>query len=385
MNSTTANSQPVIFQNFLKALVTLKDVRDNRGKIHTYTFIITSMVLAIMSGRSTLSSIQRYIKNNIAWLRRITKMPQAAHISRAHLPRLICKLCWKDINVLIEVHFKIRIDADIKHQWTAIDGKVLRGTIKNGDQQTIIHAVSHNNRAEVAQARQIGKKSSEIPVVREMIQETGLEKGDITLDALHCNPKTTSQINQAGGSYLIQVKENQTMLLIECKKLHEKESAIRISDDVEKAHGRLTTRTGSSYKFSYTNIDKRWKDSGIRTLVVVKRETLEVSSNKKTEETSYYITNKSVDLADSKSSEDLFRAVREHWGVESNNWILDCTFNEDNIKIKSGNQSQVMGRIRGLCCDLMRRSGVTKFKEAIDGYVDSRSLLVQMLKQVKFL
>jgi predicted transposase YbfD/YdcC len=385
MNYSITNSKPVIFQNFLKALATLKDVRDNRGKIHTYAFIITSMVFAIMSGRSTLSGIHRYIKNNIVWLRRITKMPQAAHISRAHLPRFICKLCWKDINVLIEVHFKIRIDADIKHQWVAIDGKVMRGTIKNGDQQTIIHAVLHNSREEVAQARQIGKKSSEIPVVREMIQETGLEKGDITLDALHCNPKTTSQINQAGGSYLIQVKENQAMLLAECKRLHKEASHIGVYEDIEKAHGRLTARSGSSYKFRPANIDSRWKASDIKTLVVVKRETLEISSNKETEEISYYITNKSVDSADSKSSEDLFNAVRKHWGVESNNWILDCAFNEDNIKIKSGNQSQVLGRIRGLCCDLMRRSGVIKFKEAIDGYVDSRSLLVQMLRQVKFL
>jgi predicted transposase YbfD/YdcC len=205
------------------------------------------------------------------------------------------------------------------------------------------------------------------------------------LDALHCNPQTTSQINQAGGSYLIQVKENQTMLLAECKRLHKEASAIGVYEEVEKSHGRLTTRSGSSYKFGPTNIDSRWKASDIKTLVVVKRETLKISSNKETEETSYYITNKSVDLTDSISSEDLFNAVRKHWGVESNNWILDYTFNEDNIKIKSGNQSQVLGRIRGLCCDLMRRSGVTKFKEAIDGYIDSRSLLVQTLRQVKFL
>ena len=46
-----------------------------------------------------------------------------------------------------------------------------------------------------------------------MIKETGLEKGNLTLDALHCNPATTEQINQANGSYLIQLKENQAQWL----------------------------------------------------------------------------------------------------------------------------------------------------------------------------
>jgi hypothetical protein len=31
----------------------------------------------------------------------------------------------------------------------------------------------------------------------------------VTLDAHHCNPTTTAQIHQAGGQYVIQVKENQ--------------------------------------------------------------------------------------------------------------------------------------------------------------------------------
>ena len=80
----------------------------------------------------------------------------------------------------------------------------MKGTIKYGDQQTVVHAMVHNERIEVAVARQIGKKSSEIPVVREMIKETGMESGNLTLDALHCNPETTGQINKSDGSYLIQ-------------------------------------------------------------------------------------------------------------------------------------------------------------------------------------
>jgi hypothetical protein len=59
--------------------------------------------------------------------------------------------------------------------------------------------------------------------------------------------------------------------------------------------------------------------------------------------------------------------------------------NEDNIKIKDGNQAQVLGRLRSLSADLIRRSGVTKIKEAIESYADSNPTLLKMLKQVKFL
>ena len=56
-------------------------------------------------------------------------------------------------------------------------------------------------------------------MVRDFLKETGLEKGKITLDAHHINPETTTQIEQAGGQYIIQVKENQPVLLAQCKEL----------------------------------------------------------------------------------------------------------------------------------------------------------------------
>lgn len=385
MNNSILITEKNKFANFVEALYSLKDIRDNRGKKHTYVFIISSVVIAMIKGHSRLSSIFRYIKRNVGLLRIISKQRKATHISRSHLPRFLAKLDWISLNELIELHFNIRIDEEVRDKWNAIDGKVMKGTIKYGDQQTMVHAVTHNERTEIAVARQIGKKSSEIPVVRKMIKETGLEKGNLTLDALHCNPETTEQINKSGGSYLIQVKENQPELLSQCKKIYKEDSPVGVKEDVEKEHGRLTTRLGSTFKIDPTKLDKRWKPSGISTLVVLERDNMEMTTKKETHETSYYICNKSINSSPLHTSSALISAVRNHWGVESNNWVLDVTFNEDNIKIKGGNQAQVLGRLRSLSVDLMRRSGVTKIKEAIESYADSNPTLLKMLKQVKFL
>jgi predicted transposase YbfD/YdcC len=338
-----------------------------------------------MKGKSTLSSIFRYIKINLALLRKITNKGKAKHISRAHLPRFLGKLDWITVNEIIERHFGVRINIDLKKEWVAIDGKVMKGTIKYGDQQAIVHAVTHNKRIEVATARQIGKKSSEIPVVRKMINDTGLEKGNLTLDALHCNPETTEQINKADGSYLIQVKENQPALLNHCKKVYQDGSAVGVNEDVEKSHGRLTTRLGSTFNIEMTKLHSRWKPSGVKTLIVIERKSIEMTTQKESHETSYYICNKKINSSPLHTSLAFISAVRNHWGVESNNWILDVTFNEDNVKIKSGNQAQILGRLRTLSADLIRRSGVTKIKAAIESYADSNPTLVKMLKQVNFL
>jgi len=376
---------PKGFNNFIEALESLKDTRDNRGKKHTYVFVITAVMLAMLKGQSTLSSIHRYIKRNLAMLQKITDKVNAKHISRAHLPRFLGKLNWNEVNDIIERHFAIRVDLDLKKKWIAIDGKVMKGTVKYGDQQSVVHAVVHNERVEVASARQIGKKSSEIPVVREMIKDTGLDNGNLSLDALHCNPTTTEQINKAEGSYLIQVKENQPELLKYCKTIYQEDSSVDTSEDVEKEHGRLTTRLGRTFNVNPAKLDARWEPCGINTLVVVERHTIKLTTQKEAHEISYYICNKKINSSPLHTSSALISAVRNHWGVESNNWILDSTFSEDNIKIKDANQAQVLGRLRSLAADLIRRSGVTKIKEAIESYADSNPLLLKMLKQVKFL
>ncbi len=79
---------------FIDALKKLPDSRDNRGKRHSQVFMITVVIMAILSGRSRVSSIHRYIKNQIDWLRTVTGFHDADTISRAHLPRMLAKVDW---------------------------------------------------------------------------------------------------------------------------------------------------------------------------------------------------------------------------------------------------------------------------------------------------
>ena len=72
-----------------------------------------------------------------------------------------------------------------------------------GEKQNVILSVDHATRKTVAQARKCGDKSSEIPVVRELLKGSGLDSQKISLDIHHFNPITTTQIHQAEGIYVV--------------------------------------------------------------------------------------------------------------------------------------------------------------------------------------
>lgn len=365
---------------FIDALKALPDPRDNRGKRHSLAFLIVTVVFATLVGRSKVSGIHRYMTNKIDWLREATGFKDATPISRAHLPRMLASLDWLMLSVVITDCFGEQTAQMIQDEWISADGKVMRGTLKSGEKQAIIHAVSHESRIDVAQARQVGDKSSEIPVMREFLKETGLEKAKITLDAHHCNPETMTQMEQAGGLFLIQVKENQPKLLEHCHALAE-QSPLAETIEHDCGHGFITTRQANLHNVQLSAIDNRWQHSGLRTLVVMNRETFNQTSQQTTNETSYYLSNYQNDNKQ-HTVKTLASAIRGHWSVESNNWQLDVTFGEDRAQVKHGNQAQIMGKLRCFAMNLLRwtKTGSKNLQASIEKFSDSPESLISMLE-----
>jgi predicted transposase YbfD/YdcC len=338
-----------------------------------------------LSGRSKVSSIFRYLRNRIEWLREVTHYPDARVVSRAHLPRLLARLDWAELNTLIEQHFGVQMELSATHDWVAIDGKVLRGTLASGDKQSVVFAVSHAARTLLAHAPMKGSKASEIPVVRALLKDSQLEAHKVTLDAHHCNPTTTAQIHQAGGQYIIQVKENQPLLLMQCQSVAATAGPLGSHEECEKGHGRLTTREGQCFAMSAVSLAPRWSDSGIHTLVVMTRHTGTLATQKTTCETAYYISNRALSTDPHAPARELTGAIRQHWHVESDNWIRDVTLDEDHVKTKSANQAQNMGCLRSLALRLLRRFNVKNCQEALEDFADCPSRFEALLRRVKFL
>ena len=364
----------------------LPDLRDNRGKRHSFVFVIVGFVLATLTGRQTLSGIHRFIANRVDWLAKLTRAEAVKPVSRAHLPRLLDRLDWPVLVSLVEQCFGVRMACAGPLQWVAVDGKALRGTPDAGDKQSLILAMAHDTREVVAQARQSGAKSSEIPEVRTLLKDSGLEMQKVSLDAHHFNPATLGQIHRAGGVYLVQAKETQPVFLQQCQTVSTESAALAETVGHDKAHGRVTTRRARLFSLASLTLDSRWNDSGLSTLLVVERETFDMRTKNTRSDTAYYASNAMAEASAAGSlARELAQAVRRHWGVESNNWIRDATFGEDGVKTKAGNQAQVMGLLRGLAIELIRKTMPKNFQATIDTFADSAQALESMLLQVKFL
>lgn len=149
--------------------------------------------------------------------------------------------------------------------------------------------------------------------------------------------------------------------------------------EYDKANGRMTARHASVFSMKSLKPDKRWRDSGIKCLTVIKRESLEISTEKTTSETSYYISSIPVDKSCGQQVvNETARAVRGHWGVEADNYIRDKTF-------LYGNQAQITVRPRGPAMAITRGTGTNNFQEMTEEFMDSPSSLETVLKQAKFL
>ena len=306
------------------------DLRDQRGKRHELAVVLTGVMLALLSHRDgCLSSLHRHLKNHYGRLMRALELVPKTAISRAQLPRVLEQVSVAEFDRLLFENYGLQLNPQ-ERQWFAVDGKELKGSIAKGAKrgEAVVTAIAHATRQTQSQTYYAGDKESEVPAVRQLLDEQGLAREKVSLDALHCKPKTLAPIAQAGGAYLVGLKENQPTLLATVQAAAAQRACLYGTAGIEKGHGRIEVRKYQVYDLAGLSQDERWEPCQIRTVVQVTRARLEIKSGKASEETSYYLSNQSTNYA------ELCGAVRNHWAVETNNHLRDVTLREDQMRSK---------------------------------------------------
>jgi predicted transposase YbfD/YdcC len=306
------------------------DLRDNRGKRHELAVVLVGVAIALLSNRAgNLSSIHRHLRNHYEKLAAILGVQQKRPVSRSQLPLILAKVSLEVFNQLLFENFGARLTEKEK-QWFAVDGKELRGSILASEKrgEAVVQAITHGEMKAAAQDYYSGEKESEVLIVRRLLQSSGLSKEKVSLDALHCKAETLEIIARAGGKYLVGLKENQKLLKRQIKREIAKQAVLFRSDEMEKGHGRFESRRYEFYDLLEMKKEERWEQCQIKTLVKVGRERIELKSGKQSCEESYYLTNE-VGIY-----EELMRAVRRHWSVETNNHVRDVSLKEDRLRSK---------------------------------------------------
>jgi len=285
---------------------------------------------------------------------------------------------------LTATDYSFSMDKSVQ-SWFSVDGKELRGSISTGSKRgdCIVQIVRHRNREVVGQAFYNGKKESEVPTVKDLLEQTKIKSQKVSLDALHLKPNTLELIHKSKGKYLVGLKGNPKKLLAKMRQSLWCLSPIYNKGTYEKGHGRYEQRNYTCYDISNIVTDKRWEKVNFQTLIQVHRKRKILKTNKQTEEVAYYISNistKNVEIA-----EELFDAVRNHWQVEVNNNIRDSVLKEDKLSTSNSFVTKTIACCRTLTMKVLDVINPKNRCAQLDLFTDKFDYCLDSLRAIRFL
>lgn len=344
--------------------------------------VLIGFLAALFANRDgSLSSIHRHMTKWHSSLCPQLGVPCTPCISRAQLPLLLGKT---DRGVLGGIISSISGLPNGAEEWFSIDGKDLRGSIAKGDSRgmAVVGFFAHSQSRILLQSFYSGKKESEVILARQMLSLHGLWSRNLALDALHLNPTTLKLSQDAQGTYLVGLKDNQPEMLAEAKRwLPTLPVLARTGACYEKGHGRVDGRAYTAYDMSGIYMDERWEGCGLSTLVVVERERRDMKTGHDSREEAYFVSNLSLKV----NPGCLFKAVRGHWGIEAYHNVKDCTLREDGLRSLKEGVQKISSDLRGMVVNLLKKLEVKNMKAQLEAFSDDFYSLITILTKERIL
>ncbi len=261
----------------------------------------------------------------------------------------------------------------------AFDAKAQRGRLACADQPEypvhMLSAVVHDLGIVLAQLPldHTGEKAeaelSAAPTLVARLDWTGCV---LTGDALYCHADLCTTVRDAGGDYLLIVKENQATLLRAITTLFASraDAALRAASlppwdmreatTVDKGHGRLDVR----HLVASTELNDYLDWPGVAQVLMIERRWWERGEEKTA--VRYGIT--SLPSA-SAGANRLLTLVRGHWQIENGlHYVKDVTLGEDRSLIHKGHGPSNMAILRDTVVSVLHRAGWRTIAERLRCY-----------------
>lgn len=307
----------------------IEDTRHQSYIKHKLSHILMIVMCAVLCGLDELGDIVAFAENKAKFFKDnfgIEKIPSKATISRV----LSIIDGQKVAQVIIDI-MKTAINKNEKV--IAADGKAIRSTSKTDKRHSALQIITVylTESGVVLGQEKINEKTNEIPVLQQMLEYINIKGKTITADALHCQKETCRKIIKKEGNYVFGLKENQKTLYNNIELYFKSENTkkdLETFTTIEKNGGRIEKRICCKVS-DLSWLEERGLWTGLKTAFSVKR--IISTSNKTTEEVSYYISSQDV------SAKELLFISREHWEIESMHWMLDAVLSEDKCRFWNEN------------------------------------------------
>jgi predicted transposase YbfD/YdcC len=343
----------------------IPDVRKSRGKRHPLSAILALACCAMLCGSRSYSAIADWGRNygseitHALGFTHNTPCASTLHTIFGRLDREVFEATlgvWADSVV---AHTPATPEAP--EIAMAVDGKTLRGSKKQGAPGTHLLSVLAHRLGLTLTQQAVAAKTNEIKEVETVLRQIVLAGRVVTMDALLTQRQVAQTIVNAGGDYVMIVKENQPQLKADIELVFtmppagDRQESVRT---VDVGHGRIETRnlTTSEALGGYSD----WP--GLAQVFEVGRHVITKKTGTERVEVVYGVTSLSPERA---TPGRVLALVRGHWAIENkSHWVRDVTFDEDRSQVCCGNIPQVMATLRNTAIGLLRWAGHTNIAAA---------------------
>ena len=253
-----------------------------------------------------------------------------------------------------------RKDGELLKKIICIDGKTMRSN-KRGEEKPshVVSAWSKEDGFCLGQ-KAVEQKSNEITAIPELLNQIQIKGQIITIDAMGTQTAIAEKIRQKRADYVLALKKNQSSMYEDVTEYFEKEEFLReirksgnYKRTEEKAHGQIEIREYyQTEDLHWLSRKKEWK--GLKSIGMEKKRI--EKDGRKTYEYRYFISSLKADI------EQISRAVRGHWSIESMHWHLDVTFREDANKTIDKMAAQNLNIIRKWSLSILKPAQISRHK-----------------------
>lgn len=310
-------------KNLLKYLTRVTDNRQEKKIWHKMSDIIALVFFAMLANANEWVAIEIFGKEHETFLRRYLELQNGipSHDTIQRVFAMVSSEFLQGFQILWNEMLNSEEGEKIK-KILALDGKTQCGNgNKNQKANHIVSAVDENGFC-LGQKR-VNEKSNEITAIPELLDSLNVKGHIITTDAMGTQTEIVKKIRRKRADYVLALKGNQGRLHEDVKLYFEDSEAVLNCDytkTVEKA------RSGIEKREYWQTEDIAWlpqrKDWAELKSIAMTRNTI-IKNGVETSETRYFISSLALDV------NEVARAIRGHWMVESYHWHLDVTFHED--------------------------------------------------------
>lgn len=257
----------------------------------------------------------------------------------------------------------------------AVDGKVVRNSGgPDGVDVKLFSALLHKEQVVIAQIA-IPEGTNEITCVRALLDDLDITSIVVTADAAHTQDDTATYLKiERGGEYVMTVKGNRPKLMNAIAgRMPAAKDGSADHEDTEIVNGLRVVRE------IWTTTAEGIDFPGAAQVFRIRRRVFEPTGACISKEIVHGITSLTRDKA---TPEDLATLVRNHWRVESNHWLRDTAYREDDQQAYTANSAHAMAALRNLALGILRLSGTTRIQATLQKHAADHTKITQLLAQI---